>query len=314
MPGSGSFTFHVGELDAGRRLDAFIASHLPDGSRSAASNLIRRGNVWVNGVQRKPGFRLKAGDEVKGIRLPPEPVLFQPEPIALDILYEDLHLIVVNKSPGLVVHPSPGHPTGTLVNGLLYHFPSIEGVGTKLRPGIVHRLDKDTSGALVVAKSSFVHHHLANQFKSRHVKKTYLALVRGNIATERGNIALSVGRHPVHRKKMSTVTRKGRTAETRWRVRERFKGVTLLELDLKTGRTHQIRVHCAAIHHPIIGDPVYCLRWADKKQWSPCRQMLHAWRLGIRHPVTEEWMVFESPIPQDMKDLVSALREATQNG
>ena len=296
------------QCETGWRLDTLIASRVSDCSRSFASELIRQGAIRVDGDLKKPGYRVKSGDEIRG-RIPaPEPVSFRPTPMDLHILYEDPYLIVINKPPGLVVHPAPGHFSDTLVNGLLYHFPSIEGIGTQQRPGIVHRLDKDTSGTLVVAKRGIVHQHLANQFKMRRVKKTYLALVRGQMAAEKGEITLPIGRHPVHRKKMSTVTRKGRTAETAWRVRERLTGVTLLELELKTGRTHQIRVHCAAIHHPIIGDPVYCRHWTDKRRYSPKRQMLHAWRLGFMHPDTQEWMAFESPIPSDMEDLINALK------
>jgi 23S rRNA pseudouridine1911/1915/1917 synthase len=256
---------------------------------------------------KKSGYRVRAGEQIKGFIPPPEPVRFHPEPIPLDILYEDMHLIVVNKPPGLVVHPAPGHHSGTLVNGLLYHCPNLEGIGTKLRPGIVHRLDKDTSGTLVVAKTGFVHHHLSDQFKSRRIEKKYLALVLGEPRADSGTISDPIGRHPIHRKRMSTTSRKGREAETRWRVRKRIEGATLLELDLKTGRTHQIRVHCAAIHHPIIGDPVYGYRRISKQISAP-RQMLHAWRLGFFHPATGEWMRFESPIPEDMQDLMNALR------
>jgi len=309
MPGSGSFTLFVDEQEAGWRLDAIIASRLSDCSRSSASDLIRKGHVRVQGAPKKPGYRVKTGDKINGRIPPPEPVKFKPEPITLHILYEDSHLIVVNKPAGLVVHPAPGHPTGTLVNGLLHHFPAIEGVGIKFRPGIVHRLDKDTSGTLVVSKRSSVHHHLADQFKSRDVKKTYLALVRGDVTADCGEISLPIGRHPVHRKKMSTVTRKGRLAETAWRIKERFTGVSFLELDLKTGRTHQIRVHCAAMQHPVIGDPLYCRRWVHQKRYSPLRQMLHAWRLGFTHPTTGKWMTFESPIPLDMAELIERLRE-----
>jgi 23S rRNA pseudouridine1911/1915/1917 synthase len=308
MPGGGSFTFIVDRHEAGLRLDAFVASRLSDYSRSSAVDLIRKGRVLVHGALKKPGYRVKIDDEITGAIQSPPSISFQPEPIEFQILHEDPHIIVINKPPRLVVHPAPGHPTGTLVNGLLYHFPSIECVGTAPRPGIVHRLDKDTSGTLVVAKQSAVHQHLADQFKTRHVKKTYLALVKGEMNVEKGEISLPIGRHPVHRKKMSTVTHKGRQAVTLWAVREKFKGVTLLEIDLKTGRTHQIRVHCSAIQHPIIGDPVYCPRWEDRKQISPDRLMLHAWRLGFTHPVTEQWKTFESPIPQDMLKVIRALR------
>jgi 23S rRNA pseudouridine1911/1915/1917 synthase len=314
MPHSGSFTIIVDQCEAGWRLDTLIASHVNGCSRSFASELIRQGVIGVDGDLKKPGYRVKPGESIVGRIPPPESVVsLRPEPMELHILYEDPCLIVVNKPPGLVVHPAPGHFSGTLVNGLLHHFPSLETIGDRQRPGIVHRLDKDTSGTLVVAKKRAVHKHLADQFKNRRVKKTYLALVKGKVEEEAGEITLPIGRHPIHRKKMSTVTRKGRTAETVWKVRERLEGVTLLEVDLKTGRTHQIRVHCAAVHHPVIGDPIYCRRWRDKRKLSPKRQMLHAWRLGFTHPDNREWMVFEAPIPSDMEALMNALKRDIKN-
>ncbi|HIJ55805.1 MAG TPA: RluA family pseudouridine synthase [Deltaproteobacteria bacterium] len=302
------FTIQVESPDQGKRLDSMVGTHLPELSRSVAAILIRSGAVRVNEELRKPGYRVKPGDLIHGTIPPPEPVSFVPEPIPLDILYEDSDLIVVNKPPGLVVHPAPGHAAGTLVNGLLHHCPGLQGIGTKLRPGIVHRLDKDTSGTLVVAKSGTVHRHLSYQFKTRHVEKKYLALVLGEVASDSGVVKLPIGRHPVDRKKMSTISHRGRSAETVWRIRERFPGISLLELDLKTGRTHQIRVHCAAIRHPVIGDPVYSRPRAGGVTRTPDRQMLHSWRLGFTHPASEQWMCFESPIPEDMKDFMEALR------
>ena len=271
--------------------------------------LIREGAVCVNETLRKPGYRVKAGDVIEGAVPPPEPVAFAPEPMPLSVLYEDSDLIVVNKPPGLVVHPAPGHSSGTLVNGLLYHCPELQGIGTKQRPGIVHRLDKDTSGTLVVAKSGIVHRHLSHQFKSRKVEKRYLALVLGIMESDSGKVNLPIGRHPVHRKKMSTKSAKGRSAETDWKIRERFPNASLLEVVLKTGRTHQIRVHCSAIRHPVIGDPVYGRPMIGKFPIVPHRQMLHAWRLGFTHPVLEKWMQFESPIPEDMKEFMEVLRK-----
>jgi 23S rRNA pseudouridine1911/1915/1917 synthase len=216
---------------------------------------------------------------------------------------------VINKEAGLVVHPAPGHYTGTLVNGLLYHCPDLTGVGGEIRPGIVHRLDKDTSGAIVVAKNDTVHNNLSLQFKSKKIKKKYLALVYGEIESDSGTISLPIGRHPIDRKKMSTISRKGRSAETSWRVKERFCGVTFLELSLKTGRTHQIRVHCATINHPIVGDSVYCSRKAVKSLIKSIpRQMLHAWCLGFTHPITQKFMSLEAPIPQDMSKVLNELR------
>lgn len=316
MHDGSSFTILVEAPDSGERLDLFVASRISDCSRSVAANLIREGKIRVQGVIQKPGYRVRSGDEIYGYIQPPEPISFPPEPIEIEILYEDKHLIVLNKQPGIVVHPAPGRYTGTLVNALLYHCPKIEGIGGKLRPGIVHRLDKDTSGALVVAKDAKAHNHLALQFKSRKVKKEYLSLVYGEMEFDSGTISFPIGRHPVDRKKMSTQSRKSRYAETSWRVRDRFRGATLIELHLKTGRTHQIRVHCAAIRHPIVGDFVYGGSKARKRvayENDPLsaapRQMLHAWRLGFVHPETESFVFFEAPVPQDFEAFIEALHQ-----
>ncbi|UCE54348.1 MAG: RluA family pseudouridine synthase [Desulfobacterales bacterium] len=322
----GAFTILVNKTDKGKRLDVVIASYLSDCSRSFAANLINDHKIQVGGQNKKPGYRVRAGDQIRGQIPAPQPLDFKPEPIGIDILYQDDHLIVINKAPGLVVHPAPGHYSGTLVNALLYHCPDLEGIGGKLRPGIVHRLDKDTSGALVVAKTASAHEHLAKQFKTRNIHKKYLVLVFGEFDSNKGTIILSIGRHPIDRKRMSTRSRKRREAETQWQVRERFQGVTLLELNLKTGRTHQIRVHCAAINHPVVGDPVYCPHKllknitknfssippaiADALQ-SVKRQMLHAWRLGFTHPQNGQKVVFEAPLPKDMKELLNKLRGVT---
>ncbi len=308
MPQSDAFTLRVETTDAGKRLDALITSRIPDVSRSRVTHLIRCGSIRVNGTLKKPGYRVRSGEKINGTIPFPEPVPFIPEPIPIHILYEDSCVIVVNKPPGLVVHPSPGHASGTLANALCYHCPTLQGIGPRLRPGIVHRLDKDTSGTLVVAKTGSVHQHLSGQFKTRAVEKVYLALVHGHIDTDSGTILLPVGRDPIHRKKMSTKSRTGRSAETGWSVRERFNNATWLELVLKTGRTHQIRVHCAAMAHPIIGDPVYGRRRLNKRRVSARRQMLHAWRLGFMHPETGKRMMFESPVARDMQVLIERLR------
>ena len=312
------FQFDVDQLNAGRRFDLYLSSVLPDCSRSRAATLIRDGHVKVGGVPKKPGYRLQEGDRIDGGL--PDIVLtvYTPEPIPIDILFEDSHLLVINKRPGMVVHPAPGHGSGTLVNALLYHCKDLSGIGGELRPGIVHRLDKETSGTMVVAKNEPALNHLAAQFKKRTVEKTYLALVRGHVKEDAGEIHLPIGRHQVHRKKMSVKSRHPRTAETRWKVRERYLNATLLEVTLKTGRTHQIRVHCAAIDHPILGDTVY----GGRKQKSspdikdnagnalavPGRQMLHAWRLSFVHPVTGSEMSFESPVPGDMAEVMGRLK------
>ena len=315
MHDQSAFTIIVEPPDSGKRLDLYIASCISDCSRSVATNLIRSGKIRVQGMVRKPGYRIKAGDEICGCIPPPTPVLFKPEPIPIDILHEDDDIIVINKQPGLVVHPSPGHHSGTLVNALLYHCPKLNGIGGALRPGIVHRLDKDTSGVMVVAKNDRAHLHLSRQFKSRRVKKEYLALVYGKMESDSGSVSLPIGRHPVDRKKMSTNSRKSRVAETTWQIRERFELASLIEVNLKTGRTHQIRVHCAAIKHPVMGDKVYGPRKTGKNATyvknlfgSVPRQMLHAWRIVLTHPVTEAMVSFEAAIPSDMQVVITALR------
>jgi 23S rRNA pseudouridine1911/1915/1917 synthase len=315
MQDKNAFTILVKPPDSGKRLDRYIASCISDCSRSIATHLIRTGKIRVQGMVRKPGYRVKTGDEISGCIPPPEPVLFKPEPIPIEILHEDDEIIVINKQPGMVVHPAPGHHSGTLVNALLHHCPKLTGIGGALRPGIVHRLDKDTSGVLVVAKNDRAHIHLSRQFKSRRVKKEYLALVYGKMESDSGSVSLPIGRHPVDRKKMSTNSRKSRVAKTTWQIRERFELASLIEVNLKTGRTHQIRVHCAAIKHPVMGDKVYGPRKRGKNVTyhknlieSIPRQMLHAWRIGLTHPVTEKMVSFEAPIPSDMQAILNALR------
>lgn len=317
-----SFTFRVDSSQASVRLDTRVAAEIDHCSRSFAARLIRQGRITVDGCAKKPGYLLKAGETVFGEIPTPEPAVFQPEPIPLQILYEDVELLVVNKAPGMVVHPAPGHPGGTLVNALLHHCPDLAGISGSLRPGIVHRLDKDTSGALVVAKNSRTMHHLAAQFKSRKVHKHYLALVYGVPRNDTGSVDEPIGRHPVDRKKMSVTTHTPRSALTLWRVREQFTGTCLLELDIRTGRTHQIRVHCKSIGHPVIGDPVYGNR-GDKKRlavvspelgravMSLDRQMLHAWRISFSHPATGARMTMEAPIPLDMSGLIDRFRDVS---
>ena len=323
MHNNGAFTILVDESNSGKRLDTVVASHISDCSRSIAASLIRNEKILVQGAVKKPGYRVGKGDEICGLIPPKKPISLEPEPIRIDILYEDEYLIVVNKPSELVVHPAPGHYTGTLVNALLYHCHGLEGIGEKLRPGIVHRLDKDTSGTLVVAKKLDAFDKLSMQFKNKTVKKDYLVLVQGEMEAESGTITFPIGRHFVDRKRMSTISRKGRIAETMWKVRERFQGATLLDVDLKTGRTHQIRVHFASIDHPVIGDPVYSGQKAGKyfskgsdksaPKISVPRQMLHAWRLSFTHPVSEKVVSFESPVPQDMAELITILRKTAKN-
>ncbi len=292
-----------------------VTNHVDGCSRSYASDLIRKGIVVVDGSPRKPGYRIRPGDTISGHLPPPEPVSCEAQPIEIDILYEDIDIIVVNKHAGFVVHPAPGNYDGTLVNALLHHCPDIEGIGGELRPGIVHRLDKDTTGVLVAAKNQRAHVHLSAAFKDRCVEKEYLALVYGNVSGGRGIVDKPIGRHPTDRKKMSTVSRRPRSAETHWKVAERLAGTTLLSILLKTGRTHQIRVHCASMNHPIVGDPIYGGRAWKSIQGGPVapsdlpeRQMRHARSLSLVHPVSGETMTFEAPLPPDMAQLIEKFR------
>jgi 23S rRNA pseudouridine1911/1915/1917 synthase len=309
------FTLRAGVSDVGKRMDVFISGRLSHMSRSFIANLIRTNKIQVNAQFRKPGYIIKKDDLIQVELPPPRPSGFLPEPMNISVLYEDQHLVVVNKPPGLVVHPAPGHTSGTLVNGLLYLCPDLKGIGGELRPGIVHRLDKDTSGVLLVAKDDRTHQSLSAQFKERSVKKEYIALVYGEMTADSGKIDLPIGRHPLHRKKMSTVSSKTREAETQWRVLSRFNGVSLVGINLKTGRTHQIRVHFSAIHHPIVGDPVYAGKSMIKTvslQASDLiktvkRQMLHAFRITFIHPDSGQVLSFEAPVPGDMADLIELL-------
>jgi 23S rRNA pseudouridine1911/1915/1917 synthase len=310
-----AFTLHVSPLDEGKRLDLYISDHYHYLSRSFVVNLIKNNKICVDGQIKKPGYRIKAEDVIKGEIPPSEPCGFFAEPMDLSILHEDESLIVINKPPGLVVHPSPGHSSGTLVNGLLHHCPDLKGIGGEIRPGIVHRLDKDTSGVMVVAKDARTHQYLSRQFKDRKVKKEYIALVFGELTPDSGRITLPIGRHPLDRKKMSAASAKGREAETIWRITSRFNGFSLVKVNLKTGRTHQIRVHFSAIHHPVVGDPVYAggkitktiSKGTREILKTAKRQMLHAFRITFIHPESEESVSFEAPVPPDMAGFINAL-------
>jgi 23S rRNA pseudouridine1911/1915/1917 synthase len=318
MPEQGELTIQVGTQDAGMRVDTFLSTQVADLSRSYAAALIQKQQILVNAKPLKPSYKLKAGDCIH-VRLPkPTQTRIIPEPIDLDVVFEDPYLIVVNKPAGLVVHPAAGHSSGTLVNALLNHCPDIEGIGGEQRPGIVHRLDKDTSGLLIVAKDNPTHNQLAQQFKNRKISKQYLAIIRGAPVEDSGCIELPVGRHPLDRKKMSTISSKGRNATTIWHVKQRYQGATLIEADLITGRTHQLRVHFQAIGYPILGDPVYSGRrgiYRDIKAGHPLRpllkwvnrQMLHACRMSLRHPHSGQQMTFSAPLPDDMSNVLNLL-------
>jgi 23S rRNA pseudouridine1911/1915/1917 synthase len=291
--------------DQGQRIDKLIALKIKELSRSRVQKLIEDGQVLLDGSPCKPNTKVKAGSILEvAIPEPEEPDL-RPEEIPLDIIYEDRDLLVLNKPQGLVVHPAPGNQAGTLVNALLNHCRDLSGINGTKRPGIVHRLDKDTSGALVVAKNDFTHHRLAAQLKERKVSRTYWALVHGNVGEEGGRIDAPIGRHPVHRKKMAVVERNAKPAITEYRVKERFQGYTLVEVNLHTGRTHQIRVHMAYIKHPVVGDPVYGPKY---NPFGLTTQVLHAYRLSFVHPRKKVWMEFEAPLPGYFQELLLSLR------
>ncbi|MEW5768048.1 MAG: RluA family pseudouridine synthase [bacterium] len=294
---------HIPAQWVNQRLDHFLKEHF-DFSRAYIQQLIRAGHIRVGTQKVKSSYHLKAGDKIVcHFPPPPEDFKLQPEPIPLDILYEDEDVIVVNKPAGMVVHPATSVRSGTLVNALLHHCGRLSEVGISAdRPGIVHRLDKDTSGVLVVAKTNEAYWDLVNQFASRTINRVYLALVHGIVREEEGEIDMPIGHHIRDRKKMGVATRRGKEAITRFKVRGRFSDFTLLEIKLGTGRTHQIRVHLSYIHHPVVGDATY---GPKRKQLSLKRQALHARSLGFVHPKTKEYMEFVTPLPQDMADLVS---------
>ena len=299
--------FLVDPADAGQRLDVF-AARVSGLSRARVHALISAGAVRVTDHPQKPRYAVKPGERVTVAIPPTEPLALTPEPIPLQILYEDEHLLVLNKPAGLVVHPGAGRATGTLVHALLAHCPNLPGIGGVERPGIVHRLDRDTSGVMVVAKSEAAHQSLSLQFKNRIVRKRYLALVHGEVRQEAGRIEAAIGRRDHDRKRMGVKTTGGRMARTAYRVLRRLPGMTLVELGLETGRTHQIRVHLAHIGHPVVGDEVYGgrreRRGAAGVPPAP-RQLLHAWRLGFRHPARGEWLEFAAPIPADFATVAS---------
>lgn len=280
---------------AGWRLDRYLALALPQFSRSRLQNLIRSGDVQLQGKTVRARETVRGGDVVRLIEPLVQEIEDKAEEIPLEILFEDDDLLVLNKAPGLVVHPGAGNQTHTLVNALLHHCTSLSGIGGKQRPGIVHRLDKETSGCLVVAKNDAAHLSLARQFAEREVKKSYLALVAGIPKRARGTIDAAIGRHPVQRKKMRVDLRRGRAARTEYRILQSGGGISLVECALHSGRTHQVRVHLHHLGHPVIGDSLYGKRGA-----AP-RQMLHAWKLGFTHPGTNERVSFEAPIPPDFR-------------
>lgn len=321
MSSNGKLHLIIKNDHIGQRLDTVLSQLLPEVSRSGAANLIRNKKVKIDDIYVKPGYRLKGGERVDVVlEVVAEPSDLIGQAIPLDIIHEDEDIIVINKEAGMVVHPAPGNYQNTLANALIHRFPKINSIGMTDRPGIVHRLDKDTSGVMVAAKTQMALTHLANQFQTRSLTKKYLALVWGNPKDSSGKVTDPIGRHPTDRKRMSIHSRKKRNAETLWKVKEHFRNISLLEIEIKTGRTHQIRVHCASIHHPVVGDPIY----GGKKNvrlvqglsqntigriLKTRRQMLHAWTLSIVHPRTQMPLRFKAQMPKDMKVLVESLKK-----
>jgi 23S rRNA pseudouridine1911/1915/1917 synthase len=318
QPADRFFFFLISEEGRDQRIDAFLALQIEVLTRSRIQELIRNGAVQVNNRPIKPSYRLKLSDEVSVTIPPARPYHLEPEAVRFALIHEDPSLIILNKPPGLVVHPSPGHLTGTLVHGLLTHCRDLSGIGGILRPGIVHRLDKDTSGLLVVAKTDKAHSLLSAQFKAGAVKKRYLALVHGITRSKAGKIDLPIARHPIRRKEMAVVQEGGKKALTLWKKIEDLGGrFSLLSVMPKTGRTHQIRVHLSSIGHPIVGDTVYGFKrqgWKkhlflkNGRELGVERQMLHAETLGFVHPESGEYREYRAPLPEDMTGMMERLK------
>ncbi len=308
--------FKVLQDKEGRRLDQFLNDSYPEFSRTYIKKLIEAGCVFVNSKQvRKASKKLKAGDTVL-LNVPePEPLKVEPENIPIDIIYEDRDLLVLIKPCGLVVHPSPGYTSGTLVNALLYHVRELSSIGGVERPGIVHRLDKETAGLMVVAKNDFAHRELVRQFAERKTEKLYRVLVKGIVDKDHGVIELPIGRHPVHRKKFSVFSTSSKPAKSEFWVLERFPktGITLLKVKIYTGRTHQIRVHLSSIGHPVLGDRTYGFKTSSVPRelldlMGECN-MLVAYRLGFYHPSSGEWVEFEIEDPEPFRSVLEKIRE-----
>lgn len=309
---------NVDDDGAGQRLDAFLAAAIPDLTRSAVQRLIEQGLVLLDGKEVKASYKLSAGEQVAVTIPPPLPSAATAEAIPLEILYEDADVIVINKAVGMTVHPGAGINSGTLVNALLAHCTDLSGIGGEVRPGIVHRIDKDTSGILVAAKNDAAHTGLASQFSAHTVKRVYQALVFGSPRSDKGRVEGIIGRHPVDRKKMSGNARHGRHAVTHWQVIARYPEVTLLKLRLETGRTHQIRVHLSESGYPLLGDAVYGgdarlgnLKDPQLKALVKAlgRQALHAKTLGFMHPSKGEYMEFTTELPADMQRILDYLEK-----
>ncbi|MDY3341913.1 MAG: RluA family pseudouridine synthase [Lachnospiraceae bacterium] len=289
------------------RLDKFLSAMLPDQSRSYLQKIIKDGNVLVNGEPKKSSYRLEDGDEVTADLPELKSPDIEPENIPLDILYEDDSILMVNKPKGMVVHPAAGHYSGTLVNAIMYHCgDELSGINGVMRPGIVHRIDQNTTGSLLICKNDMAHNAIAEQLKVHSITRKYRAIVHGNLKEDHGTVNAPIGRHPVDRKKMAIEPRNGKEAITHYQVLERFGNYTYIECQLETGRTHQIRVHMSSIHHPIVGDDVY----GPAKCPFPGLQgqTLHAQVLGFIHPRTGQYMEFSAPLPEYFENLLKKLR------
>ena len=290
---------------AGERIDRFLQTENTDMSRAKIQKLIQDGFVTVNHSVVKSNYKLRNRDVIEFTIPEPTEVNIEAEDIALDILYEDADMIIINKARGMVVHPAPGNYTGTLVNALLYHCDDLSGINGELRPGIVHRLDKDTSGVMVAAKNDISHQSLALQIGEKTATRTYLTIVHGNMREDTGTVNAPIGRHPTDRKQMAVVEKNSKSAVTHFRVLERFGQYTFLECKLETGRTHQIRVHMAYIGHPVVADPKYS---RSKVPFTIVGQALHSAELRLKHPTSGEEMVFTAPMPIDMEKILHKLR------
>ncbi|MBQ2014088.1 MAG: RluA family pseudouridine synthase [Peptococcaceae bacterium] len=300
------FELEITAEENGTRLDSYLAEELEGISRSYLQKLIGEGLILVNQKTVKANYKVKTGDTLL-VQIPEAaPVDIQPEPMDLDIVYEDSDLLIVNKPVGLVVHPAHGHYSGTLVNGLLAHCTDLSGINGKMRPGIVHRIDKDTSGLLMIAKNDLAHQHLAEQLKAHSIKRAYYALVQGVISEPAGLVDAPIGRHEIDRKKMAVTFKNSKEARTHYYVKERFAKNTFIECRLETGRTHQIRVHMAYLGHPLVGDPLYGTR---KNNLDFPGQALHAYALGFVHPRTGEELYFEAPIPEHFQSVLKTLAQ-----
>ncbi len=316
-----NFTFVVADSDAGMRLDSYLSLKVGELTRSQIKKLVREHVILLNQLPSKPSVKLRKGDVVTGHIPHPRKLDVIPQDIPLDILFEDPWIIVVNKPAGMVVHPGAGTDSGTLVNALLFHCKDLSQINGVIRPGIVHRLDKNTSGVMVAAKNAIAMHHLSLQFKKRQVRKRYVALVHGELRELQGIIDAPLGRHPKERKRISIHTHRARSAVTQWRTINRFRGFSLLEVRPKTGRTHQIRAHFSSHGHPIVGDPEYRKeRWIQRitdpdvreRIKALRRQALHSERLGFIHPQSGEFVEFNAPLPDDMAGIIKFLSERAQ--